>query len=260
MKYGIYIDVLFLTNFMMDFLSLWIVKKLLKNQGKMRYLFLASLFGTIGSIALYLLLKQDVAYQLCVHFMVNPVMVFIAYQSRNFKKYVMEYFFSYLGVIVLGGALQWTFSGLSNRKGYWIWVIAITLAISAGITLWERMWAFREQTFQVMLVHKDYKVLLDGFYDTGNLLDDPYVHQPVHIVEEGYIQPIIEQFDLKPRYVPYHSLGKQNGLLKVVTLDYMYIRRGKEDICIEKPVCGISKEALFQSHMCQILLNARCMK
>lgn len=256
-SYEIYIDTLFMTNFIMDLISLWIAKLILKRNRKLRYLICASIFGTTCNIALFLILHNYILYQICIHFLINPLTVMIAYGSRKPKKICMEYVCVYIGIIFLGGALDFAFIQLGEMKGYWIFVGIIVCLIFGGLKLWEQMRPVREQTYEVVLLHQGVKSVLSGFHDTGNLLVDPFVNRPVHIIEKEHIEPLIKQYDINVRYIPYHSLGKENGLLPVVTLDYMYINREKDPVCIQKPVCGIAKDKLFQNNMCQILLNAQ---
>lgn len=258
MKYEIYIDTLFMTNFIMDFISLWTVKLLLKRKRRIRCLAAAAILSTGSSIALFLSLRSYVLYQLCIHVLVHPLAVMLAYGSKRLKKIAAEYGLVYIGVMFQGGVLDFAYVHLGNMRGYWLVVLLTVCLILGGLKLWEQFRVWNRQIYEVILLHRDFRSVLTGFFDTGNLLTDPYVKQPVHIIERQYIEPLISQYDLKVRYIPYHSLGEQNGLLPVVTLDYMYINRETDSLaCIERPICGIAKDKLFQNEMCQILLNAQ---
>ena len=127
---------------------------------------------------------------------------------------------------------------------------------------WLEMKKLSGQEYEILLLLEDRNLMLCGFLDTGNLLRDPMLNQPVHIIQEDLIKDEIAKNKLFIRYIPYHSLGQEKGMIPVVTLKAMYIKGTGEKlksppIYLEKPVFGLAKEKLFQEKKYQVILNAQ---
>jgi len=99
-----------------------------------------------------------------------------------------------------------------------------------------------------------------GFLDTGNLLKDPVLNCPVHIIKGELLEQELTDGNLLIRLIPYHSLGTEHGLLETVTLEGMYILKGEVSVYLEKPVFGIAREKLFQEDKYDVILNGTCME
>ena len=56
------------------------------------------------------------------------------------------------------------------------------------------------------------------------------------------------------RYVPYHSIGKKEGVLIALAIDRMCVH--KENACwIQKPLIGVSEEMISAEGEYQMILN-----
>lgn len=260
MKYELYADVWFATNFIMDSIALWICGKLMKQKIRVRRVILGSLLGTTGSILFFFFLKSYTFYLLLVHLVINPVMVFICFRSRRWKEFLAQWFFTYLVVIFMGGILEFSMGMWNSTIFYWIAVLgAVALIFLAEEieSVWKRK---RETVFELLILTGREQISARGFFDTGNLLRDPLVNRPVHILKRELLEKELEEGKLSIRLIPFHSLGTENGLLETVTLEGMYILKEEVPIYLEKPVFGIAREQLFQSNDYDVILNGTCMK
>lgn len=260
MKYELYADIWFATNCTMDCLALWICGKLMKQKQKKVRLFLAGFLGTGAAMVCFFLMKSYICYLLTVHFMINPLMVFLYFKSRSGKEFLMEYLFTYLAVILLGGILESSRGIWNSSIGYWFAVVVAVMFIF-GVEKVRDIWKKQKDTVvEVLILTGERQMKAKGFLDTGNLLKDPIGNRPVHIIKEELLEPELAEGKLFIRLIPYHSLGKEHGLLETVTLEGMYILQGEKTVYMEKPVFGIAREKLFQSDKYDVILNGVCME
>ena len=124
MEYEIYADVWFLMNFIMDSAALLIAGKLMKERIRARRLLLGSFAGTSASMLLFFQLKDYNWYQIYVHFLVNPLMVYLCYRSRSKKQFLGQWAVTYLAFILLGGILEWGMAGGAGSMQLILWLPA----------------------------------------------------------------------------------------------------------------------------------------
>ncbi len=260
MNYELYVDVWFLTNFTMDSAALWIAGKLMKQRIRAFRLFLGSFAGTVVSMLLFFIWDDYTWYQICVHFLVNPGMVFLCYRSRKKKEFLGQCAVTYLAFILLGGAMEWMMQNGAEGVQL-IWYLLGALLLLAAL---EKVLGFlkreKETIYDLLLITGEGNISVKGFYDTGNLLMDPLVGRPVHIIKKEILKEQILQGKLPVRLIPYHSLGQESGLLEAVTLEGMYIMRENHPLYLKKPVFGMAEERLFQNDRCDVILNGKSME
>lgn len=262
MEYEFYPDVFWVRNFAMDALVLLLVRRFRRQGGKIRRIFFSAGFGAAASVLLFLWLPGFAWYQFCIHAVVNPMMVFFSFREKSLKSFGTDVLLAYVLTMLLGGFLSYGMETLGQWHYFWIWAAG---GFGIGTLLLHGLLRRKEkqQTYEILLISNQQKLSLVGFLDTGNLLTDPMVHQPVHIIQECLLKEVLEKEGLLVRYIPFHSLGQEQGLLPVVTLKAMYVKgmgeKGEGSLSyIEKPVFGLAKEKLFRSRNYQVILNAKC--
>lgn len=262
MEYEFYPDVFWVRNFAMDALVLLLVRRFRRQGGKVCRIFFSAGFGAAASVLLFLCLPGFAWYQLCMHAVVNPLTVFLSFREKSLKSFGTDVLLSYVLTMLLGGFLSYGMETLGQWNYFWIWALG---GFGIGTLLLHGLLRRKEagQVYEILLISNEQKLSLLGFLDTGNLLTDPTVQQPVHIIQECLLQEVLEKEGLPLRYIPFHSLGQEQGLLPVVTLKAMYVKgmgeKGAESLAyVEKPVFGLAKEKLFQSRNYQVILNAKC--
>lgn len=262
MTYEFYLDVFWVTNFVMDFFALAAARCLKKGHGPLYRLALASAFGSTGSALLFLMLRHYVLYQVLIYLLINPLMIFIGWRIGSVREFFKDYLLVYLVMWLLGGIMNWGGNTITGSRYFWLWAL---LGCGICMIVLHLLDARREENLicDILLQTPEQNLSLKGFVDTGNLLMDPLVNQPVHIIREDVLESELKKEELSIRYIPYHSLGQEQGLLPVVTLKGMYIskagnKKAEAPKYVEKPVFGMTKEKLFQNRDYQVIVNARC--
>lgn len=259
MKYELYIDVFFFVNCFMDFIALTLTKMFLHKKGKTLRLLFVSILSSAVSLGLFLLLSSYSFYQLLIHFLLNPFMLLICFRAKEKREFLMEWAVSYLVFLLLGGIMQWLYVEVFKGKGF-----LLCVSVAGGICLilqchLEHHAKIIEKIYPVKVFVEGNEMELKGYYDSGNLLTDPFLKEPVSIVSRKEIVSILSK-DAKIRLIPFSSLGEENGLLPVCTVEKMIVYQNKSKIEIKPAVLGIGREELFTGREYQLILNEKILR
>ncbi len=214
----IYLDLIFLLNFGMDFLLLLTLNLLLKRKRKIRFLLLGSL---VGSSSIFLLfLKQSSLTLFLWKFGISILMLLLGFGFHDLKYFLKNFVSLYLLSILVGGFLyflnlQFSYQNVGLvffHNGFSINFLVLLLA--SPIILFLYLKQYREKKkyqyyHEVTLYYQKKKLTLRGYIDTGNKLHDPYSRKPIHLLYD----PKLKYKEEDCLLVPYSSLN-HHGLLK----------------------------------------------
>lgn len=256
MYYELYVDVFFVVNFMMDYLLLLLVKKMLKCTATHGSLCMGAGIGALlSSVVILLPIPCMVLKFVLFHGVVNIFMIRAGLKIKNKKELIKAYVLLYVGGFLLGGIMQAMYPYIS--KGSLFFALA-----AFGYYLASKLWDIIAHMQKVNRIHCDVELFWDektfqikGLIDTGNGLEDPASHKPVSIIDKSVAKEFLGEMKLeKVRYIPFHSIGKKEGLLLAVELDKMCIRH-EQEIWIDDPLIGISEEKVSSEGEYQMILN-----
>lgn len=256
MYYELYVDVLFLVNFMMDYILLLILKKMLKCTATHGSICLGAAIGSfLTCIVVILPIPYAVFKFILFHVFVNTFMIRVGLKIKNIRCFVKAYFLLYIGSFLLGGVLQ-SFAQYV-RIGSLFFATAI-----GGYWIVSKVWDYIAELQKVNQIYcevdlyiKGEKYRVKGIIDTGNRLRDPFTNQPVSILGRDMARKLLGNEKVSQvHYIPYHSVGKKEGILPAVKIEQMCIHR--EDECwIKEPLIGISDEEISAGGEYQMILN-----
>lgn len=242
MKYVIYIDVFFCVNLVMDFLILKLVSLYIKPQTTYIRCILGAILGSaFGVLSLLISYENIIWHMLFSYIFIAVAMVVGTFGLGTRRELIKRCIVLYVVTIFLGGLinllysytymgvfLQNLFLGLRNTTNI-LWMIGATfftyICLKALVRIAKRN-SKTNMLVAVKLVHKGKERLLTGLIDTGNSLREPYTGKPVHIVCEETISSLLESQDLHTerfKLVPFTSVGKNHGLIKVITIDELWV-------------------------------------
>ena len=254
--YELYVDVLFLVNFMMDYLLLLLVKKMLKCTATHGRICLGAALGALFSCVVMILpIPFMVIKFVLFHVVVNVFMIQAGLKIKKIKELIKAYLLLYVGGFLLGGIMQALHQYVS--KGSLFFAIA-----AFGYYLASKLWDIIAHVQKVNKIRCDVELyweektfLIKGLIDTGNGLKDPVSHKPVSIIDKAVAKEFLGEMKLaKVRYFPFHSIGIREGLLLAGELDKMCIHY-EQEIWIEKPLIGVSEEKISSEGEYQMILN-----
>lgn len=150
----------------------------------------------------------------------------------------------------------------------------------------------KQELYPTELFYRDKSVQLVGLLDTGNDLHDPIYGKPVLVAEYSAVEPLLNEsqakelqsmldtfegkskilvnevaaakdgtFDkgseerLNIMMIPYHSIGKENGMLPAFIMNRIVISEGREQVCNEKVLTAVSRNKLSGQNEYQIILH-----
>jgi len=275
MQYTVYVDVLFLVNWVMDYVLLWAVCAVMGLQRKKVRLGLAAALGAgwvcvIAVFSLPYLIKEGVTW-----LGISSLMIWIACRPRKLSDFLNRICVLYLVAFLAGGGLNLiyfhTSAGVylkqvvlgiqkvnSSGVGVILGSIAMILTVTKTLDTMEKQKKRRKNRYVAELYFGERRVLVDGFIDTGNRLKEPITGKIVHILQEDVAASLMSA-DNKPMsfLVPYHAVGTESGLLTAIRIDRMeLVAEDESRTVIMRPLFGLYQGKLSSNDEYQLILHA----
>ena len=246
----IYIDLLIIVNFLFDFLLLLTINIALKRYTKIYRLILASLFGEITLLSLFIPISSYLLTILKV--VMGIIMVLIAFGYKNIKYSLYNALYLYMTSVILGGFIYFLNIEFENMN-YLIILFIAPIILYGFIKSIKALKEIKNYYYNVsILFENNFKLNITGFLDTGNKLIDPITRKPIILINKKKIKGCINI--RSPMYVPYNSLN-HHGLLECIKPKYIMINDKK----LTNYLVGLSEES-FQLNGIDCLLNYKILE
>lgn len=260
MEYEFYADVFFLTNTYLDFLAVFMVGEILQQKRRIfRYFIAASISSLLGCI-LFLMLSSYEVYLICMHFMVNPAMILFCFFSAEKRVYWKAYGLMYLAIFLLGGSAEWLYHTIAGEQFYEVCLFLTGIPTVVFLYILRQKRKNVQCFYPVLIEHKDRKISLRALYDTGNLLQDPYLKEPVHIISKASYESLGGDVEFAVRLIPFSTVGCERGMLKAFTVETVAVRVASEKIVFSPAVLAVAEENTFKNRSYQMILNTRVLE
>lgn len=248
----IYLDLVFLINFLIDFIILFATKCILKETTKIIRILLGSIVGSLSILLLFISLNSFSLFVLKL--LLSILIILTTFGRRNFFK---NFIYFYLISIILGGALylldiSYTYENkglifFSNGLSLNIIIIIIISPIIIYLYISE-LKSYKNKysniyNTEIYINNKIYK--LKSMLDTGNNLKDPITKKSVILLNSN-----IKINKRKFIYVPYKALNTE-GIIKCFKPDRVIIN----DKLFSNCLIGISKDKFCLEDIDCILPN-----
>lgn len=237
----LYLDVLFFTNFIFDFILLLGVSIVLKRKCKLIRLILGALFGSVTLLSLFIPLTN---IELCLLKVIMSMgMILISFKFSNIKTFLKDLVYLYIISIFCGGVIYFIYNQLGYKQegllflnnGFHLNLIILVILFVVAIYIYIRQSKDLKTKVasyhHVDIYYKDHIFSCNGYLDTGNKLYDPYKHRPICLLHKKI------KVD-KPLYVPYKTIEKI-GLLKCFKAERIIVDKKYE---YKEQLIGLSKE------------------
>lgn len=228
----------------------------MKRRKKLRRLLWVSMLASVMSLLLHIYILNTGFRTILLHFGLNTGMTMVAFGWKDKRFFLENWLFIYLAILFLGGIMEWEVSLGIPPSFFWVKAIVAALVLTGVTICFMQKKDFMGRILKVDVIHHGKSWELSGYWDSGNLLQDPYNGKPVNILQAKLASRIFtEQSDYR-RLIPYCSLGNANGLLSVYNAEKMYIYQGKKRILVEPAVFGIAEEGLLEGKEYDVILQA----
>ena len=207
----VYVDILFLINFSMDYLCLYISAKILRRALSAKRLVLSSLLGAVYSVvSVFLSVESWLA--LLIDILVCLSMCAIAFHTKKqFKKTLVSALLYFLVSMTVGGIMTALFNlinkldlpfDMADGDGLSVWGFALLAILAAIFAIFGGNFIFKKKEIsscQLKIVFDGKEKIFTGLSDSGNLIRDPISGRPVIIIDrklaDGFVDTrILDDF------------------------------------------------------------------
>ena len=256
MYYELYVDVLFLVNFMMDYIVLLLVRKMLKCSATHGRVFIGAMLGALLTcIVVALPIPYAFIKYVLFHGFINICMVQVGLKVKTIPNFIKAIFLLYIGSILMGGILE-IFRPYIRTGSLFLFLAILGYYMVLGI--WKflsYMQRWNRYHMDVELCIGERKQLVRGFLDTGNGLCDPVTGKPISIVDKSTVNKLLGKETIKNiRYIPYKTIGSKERVMPCFQIDFLHIC-GEHEYIVKEPLIGISEEKFSSRGECEMILN-----
>lgn len=270
----IYIDIVIIENLIMNYIILCATGIVSKNKIRHLRLIMASLLGAIYSVVAYMKILE-IYSNIVLKILLSVIIVYIAYNPQTVKKLWKTLVMFYLVSFVFGGvAFSLIYiikpQDIIMKNGLFLGTYPLKTVILAAIVafiLIIGVFKIVKSKISKKDMFKDIKINIEGkevqvkaMVDTGNMLKEPISGKPVIVVEHTLLYDILpkeilnnlekilggdieslpdeikNKYISKLKFIPFSSLGKQNGMLIGIKPTYVEVMQEentkKEDVII----------------------------
>lgn len=256
----LYIDLFFLWNFWMNALVLFLVRQITKTYRTLRCLLAAAIGAVSACFGVVCYLGTEPSFWfLALEAVVIIIMNLLAFGGNNLLWHLFLF-------TVSGAAVAGIFLSLVSVPGIGENAAAIgmvSLAAFLFCILLEKKsrirWKEEHMKAKTVLEFGDRKVFATALMDTGNKLYDPFFHKPVILVDEKMLREMLlycrEECPEKLQFIPFHSVGRENGLLEGITLDCVSIKWQDKQMKFQEVIAAATEESLYKGKDYQVVFH-----
>ena len=219
----VYLDLVMILNFFIDFILLLSVKIILKRNIKLSRIIYGSFIGGLSILLLFFNINSFILF--IVKILISIVMIITSFRYRNIKYTLVNFLYLYMSSIILGGFLYLLNLEFSYKHVGIIFINNglsinfIFLIISSPIIIYIYIKQTKNLRYnysnyydiEIYLNRKKYKYT--GFMDTGNTLVDSLTKKSVILIDKRKILFGIKEF----RLIPYMTVSG-NSMIKVIKI------------------------------------------
>lgn len=228
----IYIDLIFILNFLIDALLLLTVCIVLKRNIKIRRIFLGSFIGSLSIFILFINISGFILFFIKV--ILSCLIILITFKYKDIKYFINNLLYFYSISIILGGFLYYLNVQFSYKnvglvffhKGLGVNFIFLLLVSPIILYIYiKQAYKFKRTyslNYKVDLYLNNGKIInLNGYLDTANNLIEPYKRRAVIIVNDKKLLKEIDEENFI--LVPYDTVDS-HGILKCIIPKKVYIK------------------------------------
>lgn len=270
----IYVDIVLLENLCMNYIILFGTAYIIKIKVKHIRILLASLIGAVYAVLAYAEVFPIYA-NLITKIILSICMTYIAFNPKKLKGLIKELILFYLVSFALGGcafALLYIVrpQDIFMKNGVYIGTYPLKIALLGGITgfvityvaikIVKTRITKNEIIYKAIIKIEEQEIEINVLLDTGNMLKDPISGDAVIMVEKNKLYKILPnemldntnkflggefenaeslEYRKRIRFIPFTSVGKQNGMLLGIKPDLVKIITDVDEIVNEKTIIGV---------------------
>lgn len=284
----IYLDILFLLNWTIDYLILALIKHDFFPETKKRRI-VAGAFLAAGTYLFWLFQEEKISKEIrmaeAACFM--SLVLLWTFPIRRWNLFCKTAATAFGYILLMGGfchVLQNIFADSPELFSEPWWVPLVCAAVflflkKIGKRIKNETVKIKECTYEVEIRRKDRAVKLMGLYDSGNLLVSQWTGKGICVLsfresaelfdekEKEILSFLIAQKDFPWKImtenlwsgicrITYSSVGKEKGWMPGIAADHIIVKKDGEVLVDTKGLMGITAQNIFQDRRFAVLLPA----
>lgn len=289
----VYIDVVFLENLILNIIILYATSLIAKINLKIIRTLISASIGSIYAI-MYYIFQIGLYSNIIFKFVLSVIMIYVAFNPKEFKTLLKVLILFYLTSFVFGGASLSVIYLVNAQRiniqngmiigkytmntiftGIIIAFIVIVIAFKIIKSKISKNDLFCDIRFKI----NNKEIKTKAMLDTGNLLKEPITNIPVVVVEHKLLYDVIpneildnienilggdledisdevkSDYISKLKVIPFTSLGKQNGILLGIKADELIVEEMNSEKKIDKVIIGIYNKELSKKRTYSALIG-----
>lgn len=289
----VYIDVVFLENLILNVIILYATSLIAKINLKIIRTLISASIGSIYAI-MYYIFQIGLYSNIIFKFVLSVIMIYVAFNPKEFKTLLKVLILFYLTSFVFGGASLSVIYLVNAQRiniqngmiigkytmntiftGIIIAFIVIVIAFKIIKSKISKNDLFCDIRFKI----NNKEIKTKAMLDTGNLLKEPITNIPVVVVEHKLLYDVIpneildnienilggdledisdevkSDYISKLKVIPFTSLGKQNGILLGIKADELIVEEMNGEKKIDKVIIGIYNKELSKKRAYSALIG-----
>lgn len=293
--FEVYLDILLLLNFIVDYFIFWMVSKLTYQKVTRKRLGAGALVAAV-LYCVVVVMPFLRTVNIIIYLILLPLIpIQIIFRPKKLRQWIQFFIISNISALVMGGMSYGIFYWIQEQnvvtniyrqgqKTFSTWFLIFSILASYIIIRSYSYYMQKRNTdiqklYAVKIALNGYTVEVQALLDTGNKVYDPITNHPVIIVEYEKLKTILPQsiketfgktdditdivqaisdseLRTRIRLIPYHSLGNPNGILLGFKADSIYIDDNSlRQQYIEDVIIGIYKYNLSEEDIYHALLH-----
>lgn len=260
--YEVYIDSLFLMNFIMNMYLYTLSAKTLKRTATRVRIFAGSGISAL-LLTLFLLIPGIPVFikRFAGPIAVSMIITGVVFRIKSIIEILRTTGYMFLYAFVLGGLMKFLFAGFpffeGKQRSMW-YILGVGIIGYQVVSWWITQVSKRKSISicRVRLIGYENKIELDALIDTGNSLTEPISGKPVSVIEGGILDELTGiKVQEKLKAIPYRSVGKNNGIMMGYEIPEIIIMKENEKIRWQKVIVGISSNKVSADGKYQMILH-----
>lgn len=286
-----YLDILFVENLIINYIIIYLTALISRRKSGVLKIALASFIGALY-VVFYTIGGFEALHKLSTKIFLSFLIVVVAFTPEKFTDFFRILGIFYLISFIFGGTALALFfilkmDGINEDsfyvKDFSLNLLIVSIFVSCMMMRFFWLWLKKIRLLKELYIDIDVEIgnKVKGFralVDTGNRLYDPFSNWPVMIVELTEIEEILPEdvklvikeaaeedifkmtnlptdspWVLKIRFIPFMSVGKENGILLGIKPDKIYLK--SEGKTITDIIIGIYHKKLFSKKDYNALIN-----
>ena len=205
----VYPDIIFILNLIIDFILLFLLKKVNRKRCKVIRLLAGAAVGSLFAVMVSIFpMMNSIIRVLIMNVFAAILMIIVSFGRMKIPELIKQVIVLYLITLFAGGLLNslYYYTNIrerlikignslifSNLSSWYVLVMIVCLIPLTYAILWFLRWyqSEKRETYDVELIFKEHSVHTKGLMDTGNCLYDPVFRKPVMVMEDIVIQELL---------------------------------------------------------------------